>query len=81
MRRGPREQSGDEAARPASSPPGVRFGLALFGLVMSLGGMLVLGVFARAWWAVAVLALIAVVASNDMRLQAQRMRRSRRGGS
>jgi hypothetical protein len=78
MRRAPREQSGAEAARPAPAPPGARFGLALFGLVMSVVGMVVLATFGHSWWGVTVLGALAFVAAVDTGVQARQMHPHRR---
>jgi membrane protein implicated in regulation of membrane protease activity len=78
VRRSPREQSGDEASRPARASPGVRLALALFGLVMSAVGMVVLAAFGPSWWGVALFGVLAVVTVVDTRVQARRMRRQRR---
>jgi len=71
-----RARPGDEAARPAPAPPGTRFGLALFGLVMSVVG-LVFAAVGRSWWAVALFAALVLLAGVDTTVQARRMRRHR----
>jgi hypothetical protein len=75
--RAPREQSGDEAARPAAAPVGARFGLALFGVLTSVVGMLLLGA-ARSWWGVVLFGVIAGVALVDATIQGRRIARRRR---
>jgi hypothetical protein len=77
MHRPPREQSGDEAARPASAPPGARFALAIFGLAMSVVGMVVLATVGHRLWGVALLGAFAFVALLDAWVQAGRMHHHR----
>jgi uncharacterized protein DUF6343 len=74
MRRAPRGRSGDEAARPAPAPAATRFGLALFGCLMSVVGVLIFAAFER-WWAAACFAVLAGAATVDAIVQARRMRR------
>ena len=77
MTSGEPTRRGREAARPAAAPTGVRLGLALFGLAVSVIGLVVLGL-AGSGWGVAFFAVLTVLTLADTVLLAYRLRRVRR---